>query len=796
MNKKIRIGVADFALPVPRQGSIDLYSGLYRGQEQGIVLHQEIQRSRHAANNCYQSEVKTARSFIRDSYEFEISGRMDGVYHFENTFRIEEIKSGFNLVLLAKALHDATDYHPYCLQLKTYGYFHWLATQEIPELSFHLVSSRNGKTMDMPLGLDVEVFEKWLESRLAELVQEVKATEKTGKRRLQTGKNMEFPFANLRSGQQDLMDTVNKGLATSNPMLIQAPTGMGKTMGILFPMLQDAFKRKQKVIYVTPKNSQHRVAEDAIARLSRSGTKIRSLTLTAKSKMCFKDEPVCNPEYCEFANNHYTKIAQHNVEQKLKQKSKLTANKIKLLAKKYEVCPYQLQFNAIANVDVVICDYHYVFSPQSTSQLLAKSVAEKGKPNLIIDEVHNLPSRAMELFSPSLSAQLLAEMVKDFKKIQSPLMPEGVRLLQQAIAVIENAHPGSGYAAMKIEPPVQDFTGQEALLQDFLVRYLESDVVIGADDPVMKLCHYWSDFTEQLINAGRPEFFTTLTRAPATINIVCCDASAMIKDCYDEFAQVIGFSATIKPFEYYSALAGLPAEKLLTAEFASPFAKSNRKIMIIPQVSTKFSDRSRSYARIAAVIQKIVAKKKGNYFIFFPSFDFLENVVSIFIPPVDFKLLKQTKKMLKPEIDGLIATLQEVNVAKLFFAVQGGVFSEGIDYPGDMIIGAFIVGPPLANFNFENELKRDYYNKYFDNKGFDYTYTYPAMAKAVQAAGRVIRTEEDKGIIVLLDNRFVAPEYVKCMPAGWFDENVFELVSSEILKDVEEFWDCPEEVSG
>jgi DNA excision repair protein ERCC-2 len=788
MKKKIRIGVSDFALPVPRRGSIDLYSGLYRGQEKGIALHQEIQHRLATRHSSYKSEVKTSYTFIYDDYEFEVVGRMDGVYQLENNIKIEEIKSSFNIHLLAKALNDALDYHPYCLQLKTYGYLHWLNTHEIPELAFHLISTRNSKSLDLNITLDPLHYENWLKLRLDELVAEVKVMERIGSRRLKTGKNMIFPFAKPRLGQLELINTVNDGLAASNPMLIQAPTGMGKTIGILFPVLQEAFKRKQKVIYVTPKNSQHAVAEDALARLTNAGANIKSLTLTAKSKMCFKNEPICNPEYCEFAKDHFTKIAMHNVEQKLMQKTRLTAYKIKLLAKKYEVCPYQLQFNAITKVDVVICDYHYVFSPQSSPQLLAKSVTEHGKPNLIIDEIHNLPARAMELFSPALSSRLLEAMADDFQNIPMSLKAEGRKLLNKAIAIIRHSNNRSE-VPVKIDPPIYLFTEQEALLQDFLIRYLDSEVIIESDDPVMKLFHYWASFTEQLINAARPEFFTTYTPNPATINITCCDASALIKDCYKEFAQVVGFSATIKPFDYYATLTGLPTRKLLTAEFASPFAKNKRKIIIIPQVSTKFSERSRNYARIAEVINKIVSKRQGNYFVFFPSFDFLEKVVDIFIPPMNFRVLKQTKKMMKTEIDALIAGLQENGVSQLFFAVQGGVFSEGVDYPGNMIIGAFIVGPPLPNFNFENELKRDYYNKYFDNKGFDYTYTYPAMAKAVQAAGRVIRSEDDNGIIVLLDNRFVAPEYVKCMPVGWFDKNAYELVSGTILKEVEEFWE-------
>jgi DNA excision repair protein ERCC-2 len=289
------------------------------------------------------------------------------------------------------------------------------------------------------------------------------------------------------------------------------------------------------------------------------------------------------------------------------------------------------------------------------------------------------------------------------------------------------------------------------------------------------------------VSSGRKEFFTTYHPNPATVKITCCDASEMLKEAYREYSQVVAFSATLKPFEYYSRLTGLVAEELKTAEFVSPFPKTHRKLLIIPQISSKYADRERNAPRIADAIERIVSLKRGNYLVFFPSFEFMERVCGKFRAPEGFETLKQERTMRREEIQAVLDRLTDRSAAHVVFAVQGGVFSEGVDYPGDMVIGAFVVGPPLPNFDLEQEQRRDYYQQNYAS-GFDYAYTFPAMAKAVQAAGRVIRSETDKGIIVLMDNRFLEKSYSKSMPSDWYAESPRELVSAGILGELSAFW--------
>lgn len=787
--KKIAIGVTEFAVPAPRKGSIDVHSGYGRASSLGLEIHQKIQKKRSAEFSNYKAEMPAVYVFETEKYRFEINGRMDGFFAGEES-TIEEIKTSFNVYDLAKRIRESKLEHPYCLQLLTYGYIQFKKTCVKPKLVLHLVSTRNFEGIDLDLKLDIDLYEKWLRCRLAELDEEAAASELRIKRRKNAAKKFVFPFENPRVGQAELIQTIEEGIKENRPMLLQAPTGLGKTIGVLFPTLKESLERGQKVIYITPKNSQHAVAEEAIESLQERGAQIKGMTITAKSKMCFKNEPLCNPEYCEFAKDHYTKMAENKLLEKLAKKRRLKARTFKKMAEEFQVCPFELQLDAAADVDAVICDYNYVFAPRSAfGRLTHSGLATKGKPNLVIDEIHNLPARAMDYYSPQLSVSSLEKIQDDLESIPRRFQDPAFAWVKKCINIVKSCAPEGSKKAVKINPPISMFQNQDTELRAFLSTYLAADLDIQAGDPMMKLCFYWSEFTAALeyIAAGHPEFFTTYHPDPVRLQITCCDASAMLKDTYKDYAQVVGFSATLKPFHFYSQLSGLKRDDLKTAEFLSPFPKANRKILIIPQVSSKYSEREKNYPRIADAIRKIVELKIGNYVAFFPSFLFLEKVLERMPEIPGIQYLQQHRHMPQVAIEGILESLKKPEDSHLLFAVQGGVFSEGVDFPGSMLIGAFVVGPPLPHFDLQREKMREYYEENYQ-AGFDYAYTFPAMAKAIQAAGRVIRSEKDKGLIVLMDDRFVSPSFAKTMPNDWFIQSPQEVVSTQILNDVREFW--------
>lgn len=787
------MGTGEFALPVPRIGSIESQSGYARGTQEGHDIHVLVQAERKKKDPKFQSEVKIEGDFERGEYLFRVQGRIDGLYDTDPPL-LEEIKSTFNLRELEKKL-TKDSHHPYCLQLKTYGYLYYKKFGVQPKLQFHLVSSRTRLSETLSIELDLEGYEAWLERRLDELVEEADRAEKRVKRRKTLAKKFEFPFAHARPGQRELIETVEEGMQERSRMLIQAPTGLGKTAGVLYPVLKEAMTRGQRVVYVTPKNSQHSVAEDAVERFQDTGVGVKSLTITAKNKICFKNEPLCNPEYCEYAKEHYTKIEKFRLKEILnKRKRKLTAKVFRALGEEYEVCPFELQLEGAEEADVVICDYNYVFGPRSAlGKVSQRSLGEEGKPSLVIDEVHNLFSRALGYYSPELSTFTLERMRPQVRELPDRFKADAENLLDACIAAVVECHPEDAKTVLEINPPIEPFLEQDAELRTFLSRYLESDVDIQPKDVVLRMCFYWGEFTAALDFIGashQEEFFTTFRpdkKGGGTIRITCCDASKMLKECYDEFDQVVGFSATLKPFDYYAQLSGLDPKTIKTAEFRSPFPRKHRKLLIIPEISTKYSDRERNFGKIAEVISRISQVKPGNYFAFFPSFEFLERVLEKFQAPEGFTTIRQQREMRAKEIDTVLNHLKEKAEPTVVFAVQGGVFSEGVDYPGEMVIGAFIVGPPLPPFELEREKMRAYYEEHYGS-GFDYTYSFPAMAKAVQAAGRVVRSETDRGLIVLMDNRFITNSYSRSMPGDWFEETPRELVSRSILKEVQDFW--------
>jgi DNA excision repair protein ERCC-2 len=547
----------------------------------------------------------------------------------------------------------------------------------------------------------------------------------------------------------------------------------------------------QKVIYVTAKNTQHEVAEDAVQRLQDAGVKLRSVTLHAKAKICLKDEPHCDPSFCQYAKNHYAKVAEHGVIEKLAKKKRLTAKTFRQMAELYEVCPFELQMASVARADVVICDYNYVFSPRNTLGRLTHNGygKSKSKPSLVIDEAHNLPERAAGYFSAALSCDEFHELISRFPVAFLTLGQNLLSHLRMTVA----AAAGPGFSsARQVFLRLEDMRPLYLAAQELMSRYLESGHELQTQDPVLRAANQVSEFIQRLEGLSEESFTSAApSHHGGVLRLTCCDASRFLSEAYENFSGVVGFSATVKPFDYYSKLLGLEGEKLLSEEFDSPFPRARRKILLIPQISTKWRDREANVGKIKATIEKLVELKPGNYFVFFPSFEFLKQVAAKVNPP-GFRLLLQEREMKRDRIRDYLDKLKD-GEPTLIFAVQGGVFSEGVDYPGEMLIGALIVGPALPSFDFEREQLKNYFErKHGAEQAFDYAYTYPAMARVVQSAGRVIRSSQDRGLIVLMDRRFTHAAYKKSMPKDW-TETEGDLISRQILKDVQSFWDSVDE---
>lgn len=809
----ISLPIRDFALPSPLTGSIEANSGyaqIFGGADklagEGRDIHIKIQKERQKVFTAYKAEHKLAHKFEGSKYIFSVSGRADGFVDGV-TPTIEEIKSSLNHKELAARLAVDRD-HPYRLQLATYAYIVYLERQVVPVTRFLITGNLSDSIEEVTVEFSPADYENWLARRLKELEKQIDDEIKARKRRQDIAQKLVFPFAKPRPGQRELIDDLTFDVSERHQVLIQAPTGLGKTAAVIYPLIQDSLSRGQKLIYVTPKNSQHIGAQEALSHLRETGAPVKALTLNAKAKMCLKDEVICNPSYCQYAKDYYTKVNDNKLLEKTARMKSLTAETFKKLGEKYEVCPFELSLDAVAEADVVVADYNYVFSPRNTLGRFTYSLSKDyEKPNLVIDEAHNLPSRACDYYSKALSSAHIVEQATDLSTLSTQEQIELRAILSEVLFKISEIGRNNKQREAKITLSAELFSDSQAKLSALMIRRLKQkdgssgSGGSGKGDPILNLANYLSDFKDALSYEG-DEFLHLYSRDRKSdmsydevLKVVCCDASSKLKGAHQEFQHVAAFSATIKPFKYFAQLSGFEEAEVSYREYFSPFPKENRKLLVIPQVSTKYSDRERNYDKIAQAIVRLASLKAGNYFAFFPSFAFSNAVfarVSKLLEDADknggikFKLLKQDSEISQAKSREILDALT-TGTPTLVFAVQGGVFAEGVDYPGEMIIGAFIVGPGLPNFNFEREKIREYYDKRYGN-GFDYAYVFPAMAKVIQAAGRVIRSDTDCGIIVLMDKRFTEDTYVTSMPSDWVPGGVNGLVSSSLVNDISSFW--------
>jgi DNA excision repair protein ERCC-2 len=445
-----------------------------------------------------------------------------------------------------------------------------------------------------------------------------------------------------------------------------------------------------------------------------------------------------------------------------------------------------------AFADVVIGDYNYIFSPYNVRERLSKNSLGKSSslPNLVIDEAHNLPARAADYFSAQLSLPMFQDLLmakNDYPYALQQLIESLYEAADEFFAEIREQEE-THFRPRVIQLGLEDLDMLREGSQKLLSGYLESDEPLKHEDPILEIYNKIIHMADILENY-REEFvliYEGASRFSQSVKIVCVDAAWWLKTAYEDFANVIAFSATLKPFDYYRELLGLSKDTTVCSEFESPFPKENRKILVVPQVSTKLKDRDSNIYKIKNGIEKIVSVQPGNYFVFFPSFDFLEKTAANFEIP-GFEIIRQQRRMDKSEIQGFLDRLKEKDKPVVVFAVQGGVFSEGVDYPGKSLIGAIIIGPALPAFNFEREQMREFYEKKFGN-GFNYAYIFPAMARTIQSAGRVIRSATDRGLIVLMDKRFMDENYLASMPKDWSDGDPQTLSSKSILSDLQDFW--------
>lgn len=778
----LKISVRNLVEFVLRNGDIDnrTFSGTdINAMQEGARLHRKIQGK---MGGNYHAEVPLRMEFPYDDFTIVVEGRADGIIDGDDevSATIDEIKCVYtDLIFIEepRLLHKA--------QAMCYGYFYGtqneLETIDI-QLTYVNIDTEEVKRFNEPMSL--RSLKNWFLDVLDEYSKWVKYLYDHLNSMKETAKQLEFPYE-YRAGQREVAVSVYKAINRKVPLYIQAPTGIGKTMSTVFPAVKAMGEDKvEKIFYLTAKTIAGTVAHESFRILRKCGLDFKSIGITAKEKLCVCDEVNCNPIHCERAKGHFDRI-NTAVFDIITNESDITREVIEEYALKHMVCPFEFCLDISNWVDGIVCDYNYAFDP-SASLKRYFSEGGNGRYIFLVDEAHNLIDRAREMYSASLSKDKVLE-VKRIMNTRDKKITSALERVNKVMLSYKRMCEEQDYV---IIDTTADLEIQIMRLRSYLEKYLEHHKEFENRDIVL-------DFYFELINymavvERLDECYTIYGRVAEDgefkVHLMCINPSNNLKMCMEKAVATIFFSATLLPVNYYKEL--LSGNKDDYAMYVdSPFSQENRLILVATDVTSKYTRRNRNeYEKIADYIHKVMSSKVGNYMIFFPSYSLLKAVYEVVVERKDFEdivIVCQQSSMTEKDREDFLSQFDNVG-EKSFgaFCVMGGIFSEGIDLTNDKLIGTVVVGTGLPQVCVE----RDIIMNYFKDKGmngFDYAYKYPGMNKVLQAAGRVIRTHEDTGIIALLDERFASREYSQLFPREWNDLALVNL--TEACKKIDEF---------
>ncbi len=799
----VKVSVGDLITFVLQSGDID--SGFTSSSRlaEGIWHHQAIQKANKLASNrdkVYTAEVGVAYGITRKGIRLEVGGRIDGVFDKGGEITIQEIKS------TARELHeiDEESFPLHWAQAQCYAYMYGREHKK-DAVTVQLVYSQ----LDTR---DTSVFEKrFLFSELENFfvpvaesyIEWARVLKEWAKTRNASIKNMAFPFESYREGQQELVNGVSDAVHCGNHLFAQAPTGIGKTMATLYPSIQAVGKNTvSKIFYATAKTVTRAVAQKAVDTLQRKGLRLKTVTITAKDKICFNPDAECKPEDCEFAKGYYDRLRPAIKE--LFEQDALDRPAIEAMARKHSLCPFELTLDMSLWADCIICDYNYLFDPRV---YLRRFFSEEERSDereyvFLVDEAHNLVDRSREMFSAQLARNLILNVQKSAGKPRNVKdvgrMLKLNRILEGLAFFMEEA---SGACGREDEAGTrQDFVVKEdapfelvPMLKSFIVvagKILEKTKPSVFSEKLLELYFIAHNFlrTAEYFD-HRYRCYYQEAEGDFTVKLFCVDPSYLMKEALERARCAVFFSATLTPIPYFQELLG-GGENADRLKLGSPFPKENLRVLVDDRVATTYRMREFSYDRIAREIAALCAGKVGNYIAYFPSYKYMNEVRGRFIqenPAIS--VISQGQGMSEAARSIFLEEFSRYGETTLVgFAVMGGVFGEGIDLVGERLSGVIIVGVGLPQISLERNLIKNYFQESHE-AGYEYAYIYPGMNKVLQAAGRVIRTETDRGVILLIDERFARPPYSDLIPDHWHPlHHLKNTPKGHTLELVQEFW--------
>ena len=777
----IRISVRSLVEFILREGDIDnRVSGSMEKDAMllGGKIHRKIQ-SRMGTN--YTAEVPLKIQMPCDGFVLQIEGRADGVLKDDGKVLIDEIKG-----ILRSLEHLEAPVPVHLAQAKCYAYIYAVQNSlKCIDVQMTYCQMETEEIRRFCQEFEFQELQTWFQDLVTQYEKWAKFEIEWRNVRNDSIRQIEFPFP-YREGQRDLVVSVYRTILRKKKLFIQAPTGVGKTMATVFPAVRAVGEGLgEKIFYLTAKTIMRTVAEQAFSLLKEKGLLYKTITLTAKEKICFCEEAECNPDACPYAKGHFDRV-NDAVFDLITHSGDWSREVLEKQAKKHMVCPFEMSLDVSNWADAVICDYNYAFDPQAH---LKRFFSESGKGEylFLIDEAHNLVERGREMYSASLYKEDLLE-VRKLVKAEDPKLAKGLSECNQQF--LELKRECEHYQILKsVSHIALKLMNVLSKLEDYLEECKDAEKKKRVLDFYFAVRSFLN--IHDIMDENYVIFSEMMEDGRFQIKLFCVNPAVNLQNYLEQGNSTIFFSATLLPVHYYKKL--LSVEKDDYAVYAhSSFPQENKFLFIGTDVSTRYTRRGEStYQRFARYIAVMAEQKKGNYMAFFPSYRFLEEVHTCFLECVDHEVdsICQVSYMDEEQREEFLEEFeQEREKSLVAFCVMGGIFSEGIDLTDDKLIGAVIAGTGLPQVCTEREILKQYFNA-ADMDGFDYAYLYPGMNKVLQSAGRVIRTESDRGVILLLDDRFRAMRYREVFPREW---QQYQLGSVKNLEqEIRTFWESP-----
>ena len=755
MKRTVRESVRGLVEFILKTGSIDNRFSISKRAIEGIKAHQKLQKSNKTLYKRYDKEVYLSEEFNFENFTLKLDGRADGIIYDNEDIIIEEIKSTYKPFL---EINDRNELH--WAQAKVYGYMYLLKNNLMSiyiQLSYYQLESDEVKSFKRQYTFSE--LENFFNDLINKYEKYIKLQSNHKYSRNKSIKELNFPFVKYRDGQLKMAKAVYGTIKEGKELFVQAPTGIGKTISTIFPAIKAIGEGHiEKIFYLTAKTVNKKVAEDTFNILRNKGLNFRSITITAKQKICLNDKISCNPDECKYAIDYYDK-SRNAIYELLKEERNINRDLILEISNKYGICPFELSLELINWCDGIICDYNYIFDKRVGLKGVIDDIGNE--ISVLVDEGHNLVDRARSMYSASLNKEKFLKLRRNLKNKSKKLYKTVNKVNSYFIDLRKECESIEKNSYHQKEAPKDLYK----ILRSFM-NQSEDELIKLKDEPYYdELLEVYFDINSFLsISEEYDKNYVTYIEKNGqniSINLFCVNPSEKIKSIIKKLNGTIIFSATLSPIEYYIDLLG-GSDESYRLRLKSPFDSKKFNVRRC-SINTRFKFRESTIQHIKKEISYFLSNNKGNSMIFFPSYEYLELFMRN--SKYDFNgynLLIQKREMDEIDKENFISEFRnKQNIVGLF--VLGGVFSEGIDLPGDMLIGVIIVGVGYPKISMEREIIKEYFNE----KGYDYSYIYPGINKVFQAVGRVIRTEDDEGSALLIDDRYFNKKYDRLLPSDW-----------------------------